>query len=116
MFPHLTVQRMQRLFRIALVAWLFYGLVARAATYYVDADSGDDARSGTAVDQAWKSLERANRQVLQPGDQLLFRAGTRYCGQLKPQGSGAVRDGKLEPIVIGQFGQGPRPRIDGEGA
>ena len=101
--------------RIAMLACLLCGLVASAETFYLDADSGDDTRSGTASDQAWKSLERANRQVFQPGDRLLLRAGTRYRGQLRPQGSGALRDGKVEPILLGQYGDGPRPRLDGDG-
>jgi hypothetical protein len=86
-----------------------------AATYHVDSAGGDDANSGTAPGQAWKSLDRVNQTTFQPGDQLLFKAGTRHTGQLKPQGSGRMTAGKLEPIVIGQYGAGPRPRLDGEG-
>ena len=46
---------------------------ATAAVYYIDSRSGDDARSGLAPAQAWKSLERVNRQVFEPGDQILFQ-------------------------------------------
>lgn len=88
---------------------------ASAATYYVDSQSGDDRNDGRSVKQAWKSLQKVNETVLQPGDRLLFKSGTRYEGQLKPQGSGAVVEGKPRPIVIDRFGTGPLPRIDGEG-
>jgi hypothetical protein len=52
-----------------------------------------------------------NGTVLAPGDSVLFRAGTRYGGQLRPRGSGR----KGRPIAIGSYGRGPRPRIDGNG-
>ena len=70
---------------------------------------------GVTPEQAWKSLERVNRQTFQPGDQLLFKAGARFRGQLKPQGSGAITNGKPSPIVIGKYGGGSKPRIDGDG-
>ncbi len=80
-------------------------------TYYVDSESGDDPNSGTSHTQAWRSLERVNTTVFAPGDKILFRAGTRYVGQLRPQGSGKAG----APIAIDMFGEGPKPRIDGEG-
>ena len=86
-----------------------------AATYHVDADGGDDAKDGNSPAAAWKSLARVNQQVFQPGDSLLFKTGTRYRGQLKPQGSGTNVDGKLQPIIVGQYGTGSRPRLAGDG-
>jgi hypothetical protein len=80
-------------------------------TYYVDSQSGDDANSGTSAEEAWRSLDRVNSVVFAPGDEVLFRAGTRYTGQLRPQGSGKAG----APIIIDMFGEGPKPAIDGEG-
>jgi hypothetical protein len=108
-------ESMVRSLRTAALGLAIFASAARAATYHVDADSGDDTRSGVAPEQAWKSLERVNQHVFKGGDQLLFKAGTRYVGQLRPQGSGAIEDGKTNVIVIGKYGQGERPRIDGEG-
>ncbi len=90
-------------------------LTARAATYYVDSEDGDDAHNGSSQTEAWKSLAPLNAHIFQPGDQLLFKAGSHFSGQLQPQGSGAAVDGKKLPITIGKFGDGPLPRIDGEG-
>lgn len=90
-------------------------MASRAAIYHVDVQLGDDANSGGSPQQAWRSLERVNRQTFQPGDKLLFKAGTRYSGQLKPQGSGTLQDGKPLPITCSQYGDGARPRIDAEG-
>jgi hypothetical protein len=86
--------------------------VAQSAHYYVDSINGNDTNSGTSPEQAWKNLDRVNSATFAAGDKILFRAGTTYTGQLKPQGSG--KDGS--PIVIDKYGQGSKPRIDGEGA
>jgi hypothetical protein len=88
---------------------------ARATVYYADSRSGDDAHSGTTPAQAWKSLEKINAQAFQPGDRILLKAGTRYAGQLKPQGSGAIINNKTTPIILGRFGRGPSPLIEGQG-
>ncbi|MCX7047148.1 MAG: right-handed parallel beta-helix repeat-containing protein [Candidatus Sumerlaeota bacterium] len=100
---------------LLILIFLAFEAIGVAATYHVDSQSGDDSRSGLAPEQAWKSLERINGQVFQTGDKILFKAGTRYAGQLKPQGSGKLVEGKPLPIVIGSYGAGPKPRIDGEG-
>lgn len=83
--------------------------------FYLDSSSGDDATSGMAPDKAWKTLEKFNETVFEPGDRILFRAGTVYKGQLKPQGSGALKDGNPLPILVDRYGEGEMPRIDAEG-
>ncbi|WP_205857204.1 carboxypeptidase regulatory-like domain-containing protein [Phytoactinopolyspora endophytica] len=85
---------------------------ADAMTYYVDATRGDDAASGLDEDNAWQSLERVNETTFEPGDRILLRAGERWSGQLWPKGSGEVD----APVVIDRYGEGPKPRIDAEGA
>jgi hypothetical protein len=86
-----------------------------AAIYHVDGQNGQDARDGLTPEQAWESLERVNTQVFQPGDKLLFKAGTSHTGQLKPQGSGALLNGQPQPILISSYGPGPKPRLEGQG-
>lgn len=85
------------------------------ATYYVDSAAGDDSHSGTSIQQPWRGLDRVNAHVFQPGDQLLFKSGSRFAGQLRPQGSGKIEDDKPRLITIGKYGDGPKPRLDGEG-
>jgi hypothetical protein len=80
--------------------------------YYVDAVDGNDSGSGVSETDAWETLDRVNGSLLGPGDKVLFKAGTSYVGQFKPQGSG--EDGK--PIVIGSYGSGSKPLINGGGA
>jgi hypothetical protein len=90
-------------------------VVVTAAVYHVDAQSGDDRHTGHTPQQAWRSLDHVNAQVFEPGDKLFFKAGGRWSGQLRPQGSGTLLDGKPVPIMIGKYGEGARPRIEGEG-
>jgi hypothetical protein len=94
---------------------LLSGIASPGEVYHVDSLGGDDTHAGTRSDSAWKSLERVNTHIFKPGDKVLFKAGTRYSGQLKPQGSGALIQGKPVCIFIDQYGRGPLPRIDGEG-
>ena len=101
--------------RILLLAAAVVGHQAAAATYHVDAGAGDDTRSGASPDQAWKSLEKVNATVLQPGDQVLFKAGQTWTGQLKPRGPGKLPDAQVALTRIGRYGEGPAPRIDGNG-
>lgn len=84
---------------------------AGPATYYLDSAAGDDDNDGTRPDRAWRTLWRANEQRFVPGDKLLFKAGTAYAGQFKPQGSGSA----AAPIVVDKYGEGDKPRIDGGG-
>jgi hypothetical protein len=79
--------------------------------YFVDSNDGNDNNSGTSPAEAWKSLSPVNSMTFMPGDKILFKADSNYTGQLKPQGSGAP--GK--PIIIDMYGDGNKPRIDGEG-
>ncbi|MEI7807208.1 MAG: right-handed parallel beta-helix repeat-containing protein [Verrucomicrobiota bacterium] len=100
-----------------LIHWLtmFILMISAArlegAVYYVDSVTGDDSRSGTNENSAWKSLAKANQVTLAPGDKLLFKAGSRYSGQLRPKSSGS----KDAPVIIDMYGTGQKPRIDGEG-
>lgn len=99
---------------LALIAGI--PLLAGAATYHVDSQNGHDQNPGTAPDRPWQTLARVNAERFEPGDVLLFKRGSTYSGQLLPQGSGTHSNGVPIPIRIGAYDQGPRPRIDGEGA
>jgi hypothetical protein len=78
-----------------------------AADYYVSA-AGDDFREGTSPNTAWRTIARANRQALGPGDRLLLRGGDSFEGNLivKIAGTPSAKS----PITIGSLGQG-KPTI-----
>jgi len=97
---------------LVLSAW---APLVGAAAYHVDAVQGDDSRSGTSPEAAWRSLEKVNATVLRPGDQVLFKSGGRWHGQLKPRGTGRLAAIEVPLIKIGRYGEGALPRIDGDG-
>jgi len=78
------------------------------ATFYIDSEKGCDTAAGTADSAAWQSLEKVNAAELIPGDQVLFKRGGLWRGQLVPQsGSPAAR------IVYGAYGAGEKPILQG---
>ncbi len=85
--------------------------VIRASTIYVDSIHGNDANSGTSPSTPWKTLAKVNATNYNPGDHILFRAGSAWEGQLAISSSG--KEGK--PIIVDRYGRGSRPRIDGAG-
>jgi len=74
--------------------------------FYVSA-AGDDAASGRSQDESWRSLERVNREIFQPGDQLLFEAGSSFAGTLRLQIDGGGR--QREPVRVSSFRAGEAP-------
>lgn len=85
---------------------------AMSGTFYVDTENGDDANSGLTLETPWKSLDKINESIFSPGAQILFKAGQEWTGTLKLQGSGE----EGSPIIVGRYGQGPKPAIHGAGA
>lgn len=85
----------------------FRANIASGNNYYVDAEKGSDLNDGLSAEKAWKSIDKVNSFVFQPGDSLLFKSGCQWKGQLRPKGSGT--DGR--PICISSYGKGELPRI-----
>lgn len=83
----------------------------QSKTYYVS-PKGNDDNVGLSKNAAWKTMEKLNSVVFQPGDAILFESGGIWIGQLCPQGSGEA--GKL--ITIGSYGAGAMPVINIEEA
>lgn len=81
-----------------------------ATTYYVD-PAGSDEAAGTRPDRAWKTLARASKATLGPGDQLLLKSGARFTGQLVVNAKGTER----RPARVGKHGGKAYPVIAGEG-
>ncbi|RXZ83713.1 DUF1349 domain-containing protein [Paenibacillaceae bacterium] len=86
--------------------------LASGTVYYVDSTAGSDTGAGTAPGTAWRSLDKVNSIVYQPGDSILFKAGGVWNGTLAPQGSGT----SVNPIRIDRYGDGGKPLIAGGGA
>lgn len=71
-------------------------------TYYVDATGGLDVNDGRSERNAWQTLAKVNASTFSPGDQVLFKRGEVFRGQLVPPSSGSV----AQPIVFGAYGNG----------
>src|SRR2546430_3106128 len=80
---------------------------ACGATFFVNSQSGDDARDGQSPQQAWRTLSAVNAHKFAAGDWVLFAAGSQYEGHLVIEAHGVRFD---------MYGQGALPRIDAGGA
>lgn len=94
-----------------IVGVLLCTCVSPSRIFYMDSIAGDDANPGTSETAAWKTLDKLNQQVFQPGDRILFKAGTEYIGQFEPKGSGSVES----PVIVDKYGEGNKPTLHGEG-
>ncbi|WP_329123139.1 hypothetical protein [Streptomyces sp. NBC_01465] len=77
---------------------------------YVDCSAAGSRRTGSAA-APWQTLDQVNTLALKTGSQILLRRGTRCEGTLAPRGTGRPGD----PMVIGAYGSGAKPVIDGNG-
>lgn len=84
-------------------------------TYYVDAENGDDNNDGTSPETAWKTLAKASSiRQLKEGGSILLKAGSVWNGeQLTVRNAQGTEE---TPIVIGSYGEGAKPVINGNGA
>ena len=84
-------------------------------TYYVDAENGNDANDGTTPETAWKTLTKASSiRKMTEGGSILLKAGCVWNGeQLEVRNAEGTAE---NPIVIGSYGEGAKPVINGQGA
>jgi parallel beta-helix repeat protein len=99
---------MQKLALLLLLCWLS-PVPARAATYYVDAQRGNDSNNGTSASTAWKSISKLNQTTFRPGDTILLRRGQVWREQLNLQSSGETQ----RLITLDSYGEGGLPEISG---
>ena len=85
--------------------------ITGSETYYIDNELGNDANSGTSTSSPWKTLTNINATTFLPGAQILFKAGGSWSGTIMPKGSGEAGN----PIIIGRYGNGPKPALNGKG-
>lgn len=88
------------------IIFLLFGVCsASAATYYVDATGGSNTNNGTSTGTAWQTISKVNSTTLVAGDNVLFKKGETFTGQLSVNQSGTV--GNL--ITYGAYGSGANP-------
>lgn len=88
---------------------LILSVNAKATNYYFS-NSGSDGNSGT-IGSPWQTITKLNSvfSSLSPGDSVLFNRGDVFTGQVVISRSGSVGS----PIVIGAYGSGVKPVING---
>lgn len=97
--------------RLACLVFLASVVNAHATTYYVDASGGNDNANGTSSSSAWKTLSKVSSFTFQPGDQILFKAGSVWNERLTLNGSGTAGN----PIIVDKYGTGNKPIFNGGG-
>ena len=89
---------------------------ASATSYFIDPSIGNDTYTGTnwvvsGTSGPWRTLSKVNSVTFTAGDVIHFKANSAWTGQLKPQGSGTTSS----PIIMGMYGTGNKPIINGAG-
>lgn len=79
--------------------------------FHVDSRLGDDGHDGLSPQRAWRSLARAARASLAPGDRIVLACGSVWREPLRMRGSGTAE----RPVVVAapDGGCSQAPRIDG---
>ncbi len=108
---------MKRLFLI-LFTFILCSRNVFATDYYVS-PTGSDSNNGTSQGTAWKTLARVQTFLngpAQPGDRVLFQRGQVWTGTLLVStiwGYNGKSGTRTNPIYIGAYGTGAKPRITG---
>jgi uncharacterized protein YjdB len=75
---------------------------------YVDAINGSDSNAGNSELNAWKSFDRINTSILQPGTKILLKKGCTWNKRLEIRGAGT----KDNWIKVTSYGTGNiKPKI-----
>jgi hypothetical protein len=93
---------------LAIVGGCLAAEAAAARIFHVDAAKGDDGRDGLTPETAWRTLGKVNRELLKPGDQVLFKRGELWRGQLHSQSGDATG-----VVLYGAYGEGAKPMLWG---
>lgn len=94
---------------IAFIFLLFTAICSGATTYYVST-SGLDTNNGTTTATPWKTLNKVNTTAFVSGDQILFKCGDTFNGNLTASNSVQGWD---KALTYGAYGTGNKPVISG---
>ncbi|WP_281612579.1 Ig-like domain-containing protein [Flammeovirga sp. SubArs3] len=105
-------------FSILLIGYSYPIFSQETSRSYYFSNEGNDDNDGS-INSPWKTLEKATEiskatnkgGILKPGDQVLFRSGDTFEGQLIFSVSGT----EAKPILIGHYGEGELPILSGSG-
>ncbi|GAA4317310.1 hypothetical protein GCM10023115_42730 [Pontixanthobacter gangjinensis] len=72
-------------------------------TYFIS-NTGNDNNTGLSPEDAWNSIANLNEIDLQPGDQILFKGGEEFSGNLYLDSNDA--NNSANPVLISSYGSG----------
>lgn len=72
--------------------------------YYINSETGSDNNSGKNPKAAWKSIEKVNSTIFEPGSKIFFSGGQSFEGNLFLDSKISGQKGK--EIVISSYGVG----------
>ena len=91
--------------------WPTTHLSAQTRKFFVDAISGNDQNDGSSPEKAFKSISRLNGLRLLGGEQLLFKGGQQFKGNLKLTG---IHSGIKNPFIVSAFGSSRATILSGD--
>lgn len=101
---------MNKLAFFLLLSCLLIACSNTSVSYYLDATNGNDSNTGTSPKQAWRSMDKLNRVLLNPGDKVLLKRGEIFNGELEISAQGtperriyveAYGEGDTKPCIVG---------------
>ena len=78
----------------------------QATEYFVDAENGDDTRSGISPATAWKTLVAIGSKEIKPGDTVRLKRGSVWREGFSP-----VSGTKDARVTYTSYGEGDKPLL-----
>ena len=100
-------------FRIVFLisTFCFFLEKATASVFYVNNSTGDDNNNGLSPLTPFKTIDKLNTLLFNPGDSILFKSGEEFKGMFWVKGSGNQQN----PIFLGSYGGSTKPILNGDG-
>ncbi|MEC9160326.1 MAG: right-handed parallel beta-helix repeat-containing protein [Bacteroidota bacterium] len=100
-------------FRIVFLIFTFCFFLekATASVFYVNNSTGDDNNNGLSPLTPFKTIDKLNTLLFNPGDSILFKSGEEFKGMFWVKGSGNQQN----PIFLGSYGGSTKPILNGDG-
>ncbi len=99
---------------LVMLGLLFMATQAFAAVdYYVDSQNGNDGNSGISPAEAWRTIGNVNARwgMIGLGDDILFKRGCVFTDETLYVRRGGT---SANPMIIGAYGEGEKPVVDGQ--
>ena len=87
----------------------------QAKSYYFNGESGNDLNSGLSPESPFRSLEKINELMLQPGDSVLLSAGQTFKEPLILSGLNGTAESEISITSYGEKASDEKAVIDAAG-